>query len=53
MCVCFFLVSSSEDEGTLSGMEKLVKSVEKFTKLVTESLKGTDVSRHSGDSIVP
>nr|XP_058972994.1 Fanconi anemia group A protein-like isoform X2 [Pocillopora verrucosa] len=41
-------VSSSEDEGTLSGMEKLAKSVEKFTKLVTESLKGTDVSRHSG-----
>lgn len=48
----FFLVSSSEDEGTLSGMEKLVKSLEKFTKLVTESLKGIDVSRHSGDSTV-
>ena len=44
--VCFE-VSSSEDEGTLSGMEKLISCLEKLTKLVVESVKSTD-SKESG-----
>ena len=47
--VCFFFkVSSSDDEGALSGMEKLVSSLEKLTRLIVESLKSTDVSKESG-----
>ena len=47
---CFdFEVSSSDDEGTLSGMEKLVNSLDKLTKLILESLKATDTSKQSGD----
>lgn len=41
-------VSSSDDEGTLSVMEKLVKSLDKFTKLILESLKASDTSRQAG-----
>ena len=44
--VCFE-VSSSEDEGTLSGMEKLISCLEKLTKLIMESLKSTD-AKESG-----
>ncbi|KAJ7374788.1 hypothetical protein OS493_005138 [Desmophyllum pertusum] len=40
--------SSSDDEGTLSGIEKLVKSLDKLTKLILESLKATDVSKQLG-----
>lgn len=43
-----FEVSSSDDEGTLSVMEKLVKSLDKFTKLILESLKASDTSRQAG-----
>ena len=42
-------MSSSDDEGTLSGMEKLVNSLDKLTKLILESLKATDTSKQSGD----
>ena len=41
-------MSSSDDEGTLSVMEKLVKSLDKFTKLILESLKASDTSRQAG-----
>lgn len=44
--VCFE-VSSSEDEGTLSGTEKLISCLEKLTKLVVESVKSTD-AKESG-----
>lgn len=36
-------MSSSDDEGTLSGLEKLVSSLEKFTKLIVKSIKSTDL----------
>lgn len=45
---CFYKVSSSDEEGTLSVMEKLVKSLDKFTKLILESLKASDTSRQAG-----
>ncbi|KAL9974336.1 hypothetical protein ACROYT_G011360 [Oculina patagonica] len=41
-------VSSSDDEGTLSGMEKLVKCLDKLTKLILESLKANGTSKQSG-----
>ena len=43
-----FEVSSSDDEGTLSVMEKLVKSFDKFTKLTLESLKAGSDTRQAG-----
>lgn len=43
-----FEVNSSDDEGTLNVMEKLVKSLDKFTKLILESLKAPDTSRQAG-----
>ena len=47
MFLCF-KVSSSDEEGTSSGMDKLVKSLQKLTKLVVESLKCADISKQSG-----
>ena len=44
----FYKVSSSDDEGTLSVMEKLVKSLDKFTKLILESVKVSDTSKQAG-----
>ena len=44
--VCFE-VSSSDDEETLSGMEKLVSCLEKLTELIMKSLKSTD-TKESG-----
>ena len=49
MLYCLYKVSSSDDEGTLSVMEKLVKSLDKFTKLILESLKASDTSRQAGN----
>ena len=49
MLYCLYEVSSSDDEGTLSVMEKLVKSLDKFTKLILESLKASDTSRQAGN----
>lgn len=43
-----FEVSSSDDEGTFSVMEKLVKSLNKLTKLILESLRASDTSRQAG-----
>ena len=41
-------MSSSDDEGTLSVMEKLVKSLDKLTKLILESLRVSDTSTQAG-----
>lgn len=41
-------VSSSDDEGTISGMEKLASSLEKLTKLIANSVKSTDSCKESG-----
>ena len=49
MLYCLYKVSSSDDEGTLSVMEKLVKSLDKFTKLALESLKASDTARQAGN----
>lgn len=51
MTKCAFIsiaVSLSDDEGSLSGMEQLVKSLDKLNKLILQSLKATDVSKQSG-----
>ena len=40
-------MSASDDEGTLSGMDKLISCLEKLTKLVVESVKSTD-AKESG-----
>ena len=48
MLYFLFEVSSSDDEGTLSVMEKLVKSLEKLTKLILESLRASDTARQAG-----
>ncbi|XP_074616558.1 Fanconi anemia group A protein-like isoform X3 [Acropora palmata] len=41
-------VSSSDDEGNLSGMEKLVISLEKFTQLVSDSFKSIEPCKEPG-----
>lgn len=46
--IFLFEVSSSKDEGSLSVMEKLVRSLDKLTKLILESLKASDTSRQAG-----
>ena len=48
MLYFLFEVSSSDDEGPLSAMEKLVKSLEKLTKLIVESLRASDTARQAG-----
>ena len=41
-------MSSSDDEGNLSEMEKLVISLEKFTQLVCDSFKSTEPCKEPG-----
>ena len=37
-----------DDEGTLSGMEKLISCLEKLTRLIVESLQFSDLSKLTG-----
>ena len=38
----------SDDEGTLSGMEKLISCLDKLTRLIVESLQLADLSKLTG-----
>lgn len=37
-----------DDEGTLSGMEKLISCLEKLTRLIVEALQFSDLSKLTG-----